>query len=73
MKTKASFDPYNIEDFEIIIKTCVPLSFAVNGINRAMIQTCIHLLITSAVVNKMKFIHQLLLSKDHQFDHFKIT
>ena len=36
MKTKVSFDPYTKEDFDVIVQTCVPLSFAVNSINRAM-------------------------------------
>jgi hypothetical protein len=64
LKTKASFDPYTIEDFDVIIKTCVPLSFAVNSINRAMgVPDVYPFVITAAVVNKMKFIHQLLLTK----------
>ena len=64
MKAKASFDPYTIEDFDVIIKTCVPLSFAVNSINRAMgVPDVYPFVITTAVVNKMKFIHQLLLPK----------
>jgi hypothetical protein len=36
MKAHVSFDPYNVADFDIIVKTCIPLSFAVNSINRAM-------------------------------------
>ncbi len=64
MKTKASFDPYKIKDFEMIVKTCVPLSFAVNSINRAMgIPDVYPFVITATVIKKMKFIHQLLLSK----------
>ncbi|MFS4466824.1 putative zinc-binding metallopeptidase [Maribacter sp. 2210JD10-5] len=64
MKIASSFDPYTIEDFETIVQTCVPLSFAVNSINRAMgIPDVYPFVITPAVVNKMKFIHQLLLPK----------
>lgn len=64
MKAKASFDPYTIDDFEVIIKTCVPLSFAVNSINRAMgIQDVYPFVITDTVITKMKFIHHLLLQK----------
>lgn len=64
MKIASSFDPYTVSDFETIISTCVPLSFAVNSINRAMgIPDVYPFVITTAVVNKMKFIHQLLLPK----------
>jgi hypothetical protein len=64
MKTKVSFDPYTIEDFDSIIQTCVPLSFAVNSINRAMgVPDVYPFVITPGVIDKMKFIHQLLLSK----------
>ena len=64
MKAKATFDPYNIEDFDVIIKTCVPLSFAVNSINRAMgVPDVYPFVIAPSVVKKLKFIHQLLLSK----------
>ena len=64
MKTKVSFDPYTIEDFDDIIQTCMPLSFAVNSINRAMgVPDVYPFVITPAVVHKLKFIHQLLLPK----------
>ncbi|WP_273565593.1 zinc-binding metallopeptidase family protein [Maribacter halichondriae] len=64
MKIASSFDPYTVKDFETIIRTCVPLSYAVNSINRAMgIPDVYPFVITPAVVNKMKFIHQLLLPK----------
>jgi hypothetical protein len=53
-----------IEDFDVIIKTCRPLSFAVNSINRAMgVPDVYPFIITEAVVEKLKFIHRLLLSK----------
>lgn len=62
-KTKVTIDPYTIEDFEIIVQTCVPLSFAVNSINRAMgIPDIYPFVITQAVVKKMTFIHNLLYS-----------
>jgi hypothetical protein len=66
MKTKVSFDPYTIEDFDVIIQTCMPLSFAVNSINRAMgLPDVYPFIISLGVVHKLKFIHQLLLSKRH--------
>jgi len=64
LKAKASFDPYTIEDFDVIIKTCRPLSFAVNSINRAMgVPDVYPFIITPVVVEKLKFIHRLLLVK----------
>ncbi len=62
MKTEVTFDPYVVKDFQTIIDTCVPLSFAVNSINRAMgIPDVYPFVITSAVIKKMSFIHELLL------------
>ncbi len=62
MQTKVSFDPYTVKNFDRIIQKCVPLSFAVNSINRAMgIPDVYPFVISPAVVRKMKFIHRLLL------------
>ncbi|QCX00689.1 hypothetical protein FGM00_11435 [Aggregatimonas sangjinii] len=64
LKTRVSFDPYIKEDFQAIVNTCVPLSFAVNSINRAMgIPDVYPFVINMGVVKKMKFIHNILLSK----------
>ena len=64
MNATVSIDPYTMDNFDEIIQTCVPLSFAVNSINRAMgIPDIYPFVISPAVVYKMKFIHQLLLSK----------
>ncbi|MFD1315121.1 zinc-binding metallopeptidase family protein [Namhaeicola litoreus] len=61
MKSKASLDPYELKDFNEIIRTCVPLSFAVNSINRSMgIPDVYPFVITQPVVKKMNFIHDLL-------------
>ncbi|MEQ9301902.1 MAG: putative zinc-binding peptidase [Cyclobacteriaceae bacterium] len=62
MRAKVSFDPYSAVDFDEIIQTCMPLSFAVNSINRAMgIPDVYPFVVSPVVVHKMKFIHQLLL------------
>ncbi len=64
MRIEATFDPYPVKDFETIIHTCIPLSFAVNSINRAMgVPDVYPFVITQAVVKKMTFIHQLLWPK----------
>lgn len=61
LNTSISFDPYNVEDFDKIIATSGPLSFAVNSINRAMgHQDAYPFVITPPVVDKLKFIHRLL-------------
>ncbi|OZV68471.1 zinc-binding metallopeptidase family protein [Winogradskyella aurantia] len=62
--TKVSFDPYTETDFSAIVDVSIPLSFAVNSINRAMgLQDVYPFVIRPAVVEKMTFIHQLLLPK----------
>ena len=64
MKTEATFDPYTIKEFGTFVRTCIPLSFAVNSINRAMgITDAYPFVITPVVIKKMTFIHQLLLPK----------
>jgi len=66
MKAKATFDPYNTYDFGDIIETCLPLSFAVNSINRAMgISDVYPFVNTPKVIEKMKFVHQLVLTKHY--------
>ena len=61
MKTEVTFDPYTMKDFRTIVATCVPLSFAVNSINRAMgIPDVYPFVVNPVVVRKMKFIHELL-------------
>ena len=63
MKAKVTFDPYAVSDFKTIVQTSVPLSFAVNSINRAMgIPDVYPFVITLKVVEKMSFIHGLLRS-----------
>lgn len=64
MNTTATFDPYIKQNFDEVINTCVPLSFALNSINRAMGIPDVYLFVISpAVIEKMRFIHQLLLPK----------
>lgn len=64
MKAAATFDPYTVNNFETIVQKSVPLSFAVNSINRAMgIADVYPFVISPTVVKKMKFIHELLRNK----------
>ena len=64
MATDVSFDPYTVEDFKTIVDTCVPLSFAMNSMTRAMgVPDVYPFVISPTVVKKMTFIHKLLLPK----------
>lgn len=64
LKTRVYFDPYLIDNFDTIVETCVPLSFAVNSINRAMgIPDLYPFVISPKIIEKLRFIHRLLLSK----------
>lgn len=64
LRTKVSFDPYTKLNFDVIVQKCVPLSLAVNSINRAMgIPDVYPFVISPAIIKKLKFIHNLLLQK----------
>lgn len=64
MNAEVSFDPYTIGNFEIIVRKCMPLSFAVNSINRAMgIPDVYPFVISQPVISKMTFIHEVLWAK----------
>ena len=62
LQADISFDPYYESDFEAIIKDFIPLSYAVNSINRSMgVPDAYPFVIAPNVIKKMKFIHRLLL------------
>lgn len=63
MRAKVTFDPYREKSFKKIVNAGIPISFAVNSINRAMgIPDVYPFVINPGVVKKMRFIHSLLLS-----------
>jgi len=63
-RVTSTFDPYTIQDFETIVRKCIPISYAVNSINRAMgISDVYPFIITPNVIHKMTFIHELLLPR----------
>lgn len=63
-KNDKTFDPYTVNDFETIIQTGIPLSFAVNSFNRAMGMNDVYpFIINKGVIKKMNYIHNLLLPK----------
>ena len=65
MSMMANFDPYTEPDFDKILKACIPLTFAVNSLNRGMGQPDLYpFILVPAVVQKLRFIHNLLLQRE---------
>jgi|SRR5450432_531959 len=57
-------DPYDMTDFAQIIKWWLPLTFAVNSLNRSMGHSDFYpFVISDPVVEKLKFIHELCMDK----------
>jgi len=64
LKADIKSDPYNTRDFETIIRYWLPLTFAMNSLNRSMGLGDIYPFVISAPVKeKMKFIHKLIRSQ----------
>ena len=60
IETDVRKDPYEISDFQKIVKTWMPLTFAINSINRSMgFADFYPFILSPAVVRKLDFIHQL--------------
>jgi hypothetical protein len=56
----ADFDPYGHPDFEALIATWLPLTYAVNSLNRSMGQPDLYpFALAQPVVSKLRFIHDL--------------
>jgi len=54
------FDPYQVKDFGLIVDNWLPISFAMNNINRCMGQPDLYPFVLSpAVIGKLDFIHKL--------------
>jgi len=61
VKMTANFDPYNQPDFEPILKATLPITFAVNSLNRGMGQPDLYpFVLPPAVIEKMRFVHRLI-------------
>jgi len=55
-------DPYDMTDFDQIMKWWLPLTFAVNSLNRSMGHTDFYpFVISEVVIEKLQFIHELCL------------
>ena len=58
LQANISRDPYSITNFDEIIKMWLPLTFAVNSLNRSMgHQDFYPFIISSKVIDKLRFIH----------------
>ena len=53
-------DPYAIKDFETVFNMWLPITFAVNSLNRSMGHPDFYpFVVPPAVIEKMKYIHNL--------------
>jgi len=60
LDAKLDFDPYNAPDIDRLVDAWLPLSFAVNSLNRSMGQRDLYpFILSAAVVKKLGFIHDL--------------
>lgn len=60
VKMTADFDPYEQPDFEPILAAALPITFAVNSLNRGMGQPDMYpFVLPPAVIDKLRFVHQL--------------
>jgi hypothetical protein len=58
---RADFDPYRAATFDVLIRTWLPLTYAVNSLNRSMGQPDLYpFALAPAVVDKLRLIHELI-------------
>lgn len=57
----ADFDPYDREDFDQMVTTWLPLTHAVNSLNRSMGQPDLYpFVLAPGVIDKLRFVHTLI-------------
>jgi hypothetical protein len=60
LHTQVDFDPYRAADIQTLVDTWLPLTYAVNSLNRAMGQPDLYpFILPPAVIRKLGFIHSL--------------
>ena len=60
LETRVDFDPYTADSIEPIISAWVPLTFAVNSLNRSMGQRDLYpFVLTATIIEKLGFMHDL--------------
>lgn len=61
LNMQANFDPYLPCNFDDIINQCLPLTFAVNSLNRGMGQPDLYpFVFSSRILDKLRFVHNLI-------------
>jgi hypothetical protein len=64
LSTEVSFDPYGAQPMERLIEAWLPLTFAVNSLNRSMGQPDLYPFVLSPVaIEKLGFVHDLVHAK----------
>jgi hypothetical protein len=64
LKVEIITDPYHIQDFETIVNYWIPLTFAMNSLNRSMgLGDVYPFVISNPAKEKMKFIHEVIQSQ----------
>jgi hypothetical protein len=60
LQSKINKDPYTMQDFDTIMKMWIPLTFAINSLNRSMGHDDFYpFVISQPVINKLAFIHRV--------------
>ena len=60
LESHVDFDPYRATDMQALVETWLPLTYAVNSLNRSMGQPDLYpFVLPPAVVTKLSFIHGL--------------
>lgn len=67
LRMSANFNPYEEPDFKYILDNCVPLTFAVNSLNRGMGRKDLYpFVINDGVREKLAFVHRVVRSGVHR-------
>ncbi len=58
LATGIDFDPYDEPDFDVLVRAWLPLTYAVNSLNRSMGQPDLYpFVLPPAVIEKLRFVH----------------
>lgn len=61
MSTSVNFDPHRVGDLNRLVEAWVPLTFAVNSLNRSMGQPDLYPFVLSpTVIGKFAFVHEVI-------------
>jgi hypothetical protein len=74
LSMQADFDPYEQSDFDAMIASYIPLTLAINSLNRSMGQPDLYpFVLPPPVLEKLRFIHKLLQQFQGRANHAAIT